>query len=394
VLCLGEFPTDATITIPSYTTFAVQGKLTWTGADDLASFMLDSTGDHIDLVGGAYDGGNKAGEVFSFVGADDLHVTGTYLTNVKALGAFGVLWNCDNAVLSGNYVYGNEQGLGFDLYDGCSNVSVANNVFYKPYDSAISIGSSGGVLCTNISVTGNTVIGYTSGNGMGISCFGLASHITITGNTITDQTFDGVNAIIDVNTPDSILITGNVIDGCQRHGINVEGTNSAVTGNIVRDAATYGIHAAGANLLVTGNYVRGCTSAGIYVYVNTDDVVVTGNQSRYNDYGVVIAATCDRTLVTDNNLLNNTTANLSDGGTASVIRHNQGWVTEASGVTGAIASGTAVNHGLAATPKSVRVTAAESGPTDVYVTEVGAASFKINFGGGGNKTFYWDAEVY
>jgi hypothetical protein len=70
-----------------------------------------------------------------------------------------------------------------------------------------------------------------------------------------------------------------------------------------------------------------------------------------------------------------------------------GKYTKNGGVTGAIATGTAVNHGLITTPTRLCVTAAESGPTDIYADTVGTTSFKINFGGGGNKTFYWKAEV-
>ena len=70
---------------------------------------------------------------------------------------------------------------------------------------------------------------------------------------------------------------------------------------------------------------------------------------------------------------------------------NEGFVTENSG-TASVETGATVNHGLAGTPTLVTVTAAESGPTDIYVSDVGASTFKINFGGGGTKQFYWYAE--
>jgi hypothetical protein len=90
----------------------------------------------------------------------------------------------------------------------------------------------------------------------------------------------------------------------------------------------------------------------------------------------------------------NTAGDIDDSTTNGfVYGRNTGWVTQNFGVTAAIASGTAVNHSLDVTPTSVTVTAAESGPTDIYVTEVGATSFKINFGAGCNKTFYWYART-
>ena len=75
-----------------------------------------------------------------------------------------------------------------------------------------------------------------------------------------------------------------------------------------------------------------------------------------------------------------------------ILPRTVGYITENSSVTSAIATGATVTHGLAATPTSVRVTAAESGPTDIYVTAVGATTFVINYGGGGTKTFYWHAD--
>lgn len=63
------------------------------------------------------------------------------------------------------------------------------------------------------------------------------------------------------------------------------------------------------------------------------------------------------------------------------------------GITAAIATGATVAHGLGSTPTVVIVTPAETGPTDVTVSAVGAATFIVNFGGGGNKTFYWQAKL-
>jgi len=79
------------------------------------------------------------------------------------------------------------------------------------------------------------------------------------------------------------------------------------------------------------------------------------------------------------------------------IVHAKGVFEHNSDTTGAIATGTAVAHGLyedgaGLTPTSVIISAAEAGPTDIYVDTVGAATFNINFGGGGNKTFSWIAE--
>lgn len=57
-----------------------------------------------------------------------------------------------------------------------------------------------------------------------------------------------------------------------------------------------------------------------------------------------------------------------------------------------IATGATVAHGLIKTPTCVLVTATITGLTDIYVSDIGTTTFKINFAGGGSNVFYWYAE--
>jgi len=68
-------------------------------------------------------------------------------------------------------------------------------------------------------------------------------------------------------------------------------------------------------------------------------------------------------------------------------------IRRSTGITGAIASGTAVNHALGAVPSFVLVTAQDAGPTDIYVTARTSTTFVINYGGGGTHVFGWSAEL-
>jgi hypothetical protein len=201
---------------------------------------------------------------------------------------------------------------------------------------------------------------------------------------------DNLNGIhIIGNSISNVNIHDNIIKKNDEHGVLFEAAqNIIMTGNQINDNSNSS----------SGNY------DGVYLGASggteTTEVTIASNiignkEGATQRYGVNIADTSDYITLTHNNLLNNATDGLAIAGGANangVVRHNPGYVTENGGVTGAIATGTAVNHGLSVTPGSVTVTAAESGPTDIYVDTVGAASFKINFGGGGNKTFYWVAE--
>jgi len=84
---------------------------------------------------------------------------------------------------------------------------------------------------------------------------------------------------------------------------------------------------------------------------------------------------------------------IADAGTGTTWENDNVVKTFSFGRSGAIASGSAILHGLAFTPTAVLVTPAETGPTDVVVSAVSGSSFTVAFGGGGSKQFYWQARV-
>lgn len=93
-----------------------------------------------------------------------------------------------------------------------------------------------------------------------------------------------------------------------------------------------------------------------------------------------------------NNIIQGATAPITRVGANTVVRGNKGYVTENGGTSAAIATGGTIAHGLEETPTIVQVNAAEAGPTDITIS-VDATNITVNFGGGGNKTFFWSARV-
>ncbi len=164
---------------------------------------------------------------------------------------------------------------------------------------------------------------------------------------------------------------------CVEDMIYVDGNHVNITGGLIidwdnADASTY-----------NGVELNGCSDC-------TVEGVTFKNANAGNDSIEEVGA-ADYNNIIGNNVRGAT--GITVLGSNTRCKANIGYVTENGGITGAIATATAVAHGLAATPTKVIVTAAETGPTDIFVTAVGVANFTINFGGGGNKTFYWLAEV-
>lgn len=63
------------------------------------------------------------------------------------------------------------------------------------------------------------------------------------------------------------------------------------------------------------------------------------------------------------------------------------------GITGAITTGTVIQHNLGAVPTMVLLTAQASGPTNVFPSALTKTTFTINFSGGGSVVFGWSAEL-
>jgi hypothetical protein len=324
VECTGYFPISTILNIPSYAQLLLNGEIQWAGSSGTSGYMMQNSGNNqILITGGIYDGGNAVGQIMNMEGISNFQVQGTYQTNILQMGAFMVFFGSDNGVISNNNVYGGNKGLGIDLYDGCHNIVVSQNTFNLTYDSAISVGSTGGgVLCYDITITGNAAYGYSSGNANGgISVFGLAQDITITGNVCDNFYGDGV--VIQVEggfTPNSITVTSNILRGNLLYGIGLSGQNCTASSNIINNSG-YGIYINNFFNTASSNTINNCGTSGIYIYASQQNEVLLGNQCHNSPYGVIISSGCTHIQSVGNNYLDNSVSNYTNNagaGTTSI----------------------------------------------------------------------------
>lgn len=129
-------------------------------------------------------------------------------------------------------------------------------------------------------------------------------HLVIKSNFFYADTSDESGPVINISGADGVLIEGNTLEG----------------NSIAADAIQL---AEGANYCrVINNYIRNFTGHGIIVNAS-DYNIIANNVSRSNDYGVrIYGATSDANIVLGNELRLNSTANLSDTGTSTVISAN------------------------------------------------------------------------
>jgi parallel beta-helix repeat protein len=288
----------------------------------------------------------------------------------KALGKALVILDFSNNTVKDGYA-------AFYL-DSVNHVNVSDNIFI---DCAVSVPSTQGVLffqnrgtTYSIKICGNIIY--------------FNSSFTAT-NTTNGIVLSGENGITPVT---QAVISDNFLYSALSGGVPITNINAAIY--------LHGYDTSNRNVesvTITGNHVYGFAEGIVTTY--STDCVVSANVVQYvGTYGIHVDGSTNILVVANDVHDNSLEAGSHDAiyfnaVTTCVRNYNKGYITEAHGTTGAIATGTAVNHGLATTPTAVIVSAAESGPTDIYVDTVGAASFEINFGGGGNKTFYWRAYV-
>lgn len=214
----------------------------------------------------------------------------------------------------------------------------------------------------------------------------------VVSNNVVDGGANGIG--LGHHIPD-VILTGNIVRGTTSNGFNINPVRSVVANNTVYATTGPGFTMnLPAESIIEGNAsYDNSASYGYYVDSPTRCSFV-GNMALDNSNGFYFGGNFSNCNVVGNNANGNTTnINISTlVNQNSEFAGNLGLVTEAWGISGAIATAGTVTHGLAGTPDSVVVTAAETGPTDIYTSAVGATTFAVNFGGGGNKTFYWYAK--
>lgn len=129
--------------------------------------------------------------------------------------------------------------------------------------------------------------------------------------------------------------------------------------------------------VIQGNVIDNY-SVGINLNPNTSGVLVTANV--FNTPGATLIA-------------NQGPAAVAAFLVPNSVTNNPGFLTRNEGVTGAIATGTTVAHGLAVTPTIVLLQAQDGTPTAVFPSAIGATFFTVNYTGGGTHAFAWQASI-
>ena len=219
------------------------------------------------------------------------------------------------------------------------------------------------------------------GNSARLTCYG--SYIYGNGDAGTSN--------IQIDAGGFFVFTDNVIDAGYGHGLLMR---SITKGIIIKG-----------NLFLNNGEVGG--QAHIYVNGGVTGLLISNNlfiddrSPTKTEYGIYITNTNGDNdgLIYLNKILNVATAKIYFAVSQPnvIVRNNQGYITENSGVATIPAGSTSVtvSHGLASAPKNVKVTPIGDPGDRWWVANVGDMSFDIVVASAptADISFYWEAEM-
>ncbi len=318
-----------------------------------------------------------------------------------------------NGILDGNKSNQNKLQISI-LIGGCNNVTVQNvksinwtlYTFYS-YDSSdinflynriedcnecgIAIEGTIGGLRNN--VMGNIIkrtglVGANNKNSVHYENAGSHPQDSIIANNIIIESHGG--GIVVMGACYKLSIVGNIIRDCQGGGMGLIACNDILVSNNILDNNGLGGPA---------GYHNGIRIDDNGVTPGSSDITIVSNRIKnHTGAGVITRGISDYITIVGNNVKGNGVGIASDpiNHPNNIIKNNVGYITEKSGMSLVLDSGT-IPHNLSSTPTKARLTGTIAGEI-VTVTSLDATNIKVAIkkpdgSSGTPQTVYWEAEV-
>jgi hypothetical protein len=427
----GSVRLNSTVTLASNITYDFRNATFYPGATMAGTWMFyGSALTNFEIYGGRYlkatYSPETAGVVHNFIDGVAIHLVGCSQFRIHR-GYFSEwfgdinTYDCSNYWVDNNYSFNSNASIVLlSNTAAITGIHCLSNKIIGCEDDGIFLGGMGAGastvkdawICfnqidkTRFDASVAVAIGIRVGNYTGAAA--LHSGIHIIENTMRDMVTQGLIAF-DVADGECV---GNLIDGYARRpavaylfGLD---TGEAFTGDILNNRAL--------NPLSTTAYGMGCQ------YVTKSRICENKLHANFSGVPTMLIQHS-----TNNQFISNYLANAdgADGrcleetpavgndynvfelndvregtgatkfyalATNSTVRGNPGYRSRNSGVTGAIATGVTVAHGLAGTPQSVLVTCLDAGGIAVSATADGT-DITFTFAGGGTHLISWEARL-
>ena len=296
-----------------------------------------------------------------------------------------------------------------EIYTTSNNIMIEGNIFNN--SRLVPSTLDNGETMNNLQIVDNFFDMTSSGSNAAIAPRYIDG-LLISGNYFSVVDSPGVTFGSDEVT--NVNIVGNtfVVKGTGS-GVSIAGDNGTISNNVVKciaGAACLGIDTTGGttpeNWIISGNTIGGSAAAsiaGIRIQVGNNIRVYDNNIYNFpSAKGIYVKNAATTNTVIKRNIITNAGTLLTNEGTGTIIKFNEGYITENSG-NATVTSGSttvAVTHGLSATPSQNRISVTPlsnlSNAFRFWVSNVGSSTFTINLDidPGADVDFSWQIGSY
>jgi len=310
----------------------------------------------------------------------------------------------ENVIVTDSYI---EKRL--EIYTTSNNIIIKGNVFNN--SKLVPSTLDNGETINNLQIVDNFFDMTSSGSNAAVAPR-YVDGLLISGNYFSVKDSPGVTFPSDEIS--NVNIVGNtfVVNGTGM-GVSIAGDNGTISNNVIKcvsGAACMGIDTTGGttpeNWIISGNSIGGSSSAsvaGIRIQVGNNIRLYDNNIYNFpSAKGIYVKNAGTTNTVIKRNIITNVGTLINNEGTGTIIKFNEGYLTEKSG-NATITSGSttvAVTHGLSMTPSQNDISITPlSDLTDAinyWVSGVGSSTFTINLdqNPGANVAFAWQIGSY
>ena len=310
----------------------------------------------------------------------------------------------ENVIVTDSYI---EKRL--EIYTTSNNIIIKGNVFNN--SKLVPSTLDNGETINNLQIVDNLFDMTSSGSNAAVAPR-YVDGLLISGNYFSVKDSPGVTFPSDEIS--NVNIVGNtfVVNGTGM-GVSIAGDNGTISNNVIKcvsGAACMGIDTTGGttpeNWIISGNSIGGSSSAsvaGIRIQVGNNIRLYDNNIYNFpSAKGIYVKNAGTTNTVIKRNIITNVGTLINNEGTGTIIKFNEGYLTEKSG-NATITSGSttvAVTHGLSMTPSQNDISITPlSDLTDAinyWVSGVGSSTFTINLdqNPGANVAFAWQIGSY
>jgi hypothetical protein len=336
-----------------------------------------------------------------------LTTTNVEISNVRK-GNFAVntieIRDSEDVIVTDSYI---EKRI--EIYTTSNNIMIKGNIFNN--SKIVPSTLDNGETINNLQIVDNFFDMTSSGSNAAIAPR-YVDGLLISGNYFSVKDSPGVTFPSDEINNVNINSNTFIVNGAGM-AVSIAGDNGTISNNVIKcvdGAACMGIDTTSGttpeNWIISGNNIGGSVAssiAGIRIQTGNNMRVYSNNIYNFpSAKGIYIKNSETTNTIVKRNAVTNVGILLTNEGTGTIIKFNEGYITEKSGnatITSGITT-VAVTHGLSTTPSqnNILVTPLNNltNAVNYWVSDVGSSTFTINLNQdpGTDVAFAWKIGSY